>query len=132
MAIAIVKGGIYTFTTIHPGFLGSVYEKVLCGGDLDYDTAKLIDPDIDSKQEAVKPYLPANASSKHTAYTYYAFTTQTKERKVFAAEWINLTSIKEENEKALPILIKGADESNLAEIRNVLGLAGWNMVNIIK
>lgn len=132
MATAIEKGGIYTFTTIHPGYLGSLYEKALCGGDLDYSTAKLIDSSIDSTQEAVKPYLPATASSKHTAYTYYAFTTQTGERKIFAAEWINITSIKEENEKFLEIRIGGADEGNLPEIRNVLGLSGWNVVNLIK
>jgi hypothetical protein len=131
MAIAIVKGGIYTFTTIHPGYLGSLYEKALCGGELDYSTAKLLDSTIDAKQEAVKPYLPATASSKHTAYTYYSFTTQTGERKVFAAEWINITSIKEESEKFLEIRIGGADESNLPQIRNVLGLAGWNVVNLV-
>lgn len=131
MATVIEKGGIYTFTTIHPGYLGSLFEKALCGGDIDYHTAKLIDSDIDATQEAVKPYLPATTSSKHTAYTYYVFTAQNGERKVFAAEWINITSIKEENEKFLDIRIGGADESRLPEIRNVLGLAGWNVVNLI-
>ncbi len=132
MAIAIEKGGIYTFTTIHPGYLGTLFEKALCGGALDYETAKLIDNNIDATQEAVKPYLPATASSKHTGYTYYVFTTQTNERKVFATEWINLSSIKENDDSKLIIEIGGAKESDLPQIRNVLGLAGWNVVNLSK
>lgn len=132
MAIVIEKGGIYTFTTIHPGYLGTLFEKALCGGALDYETAKLIDSNIDATQEAVKPYLPATASSKHTAYTYYVFTTQTNERKVFATEWINISSIKANDESKLIIEIGGAKESDLPQIRNVLGLAGWNVVNLSK
>lgn len=127
--LVIKKGGIYTFTTIHPGFLGSTFEKALCGGDLDYETAKELEPNLDSMQEAVKPYLPPDASSKHTQYTYYSFKTQTGERKIFAAEWINIKSVQEENDKYLDLRIRRADESNLPQIRNVLGLSGWNEVD---
>lgn len=133
MANIIKRGGVYTFTTIHPAVLGSLYEKALCGAsDMSYDIAKTIDKDIDFKQEMVKPYLPANTSTKHTAYTYYVFTTQTGERKVFAAEWINITSIKEDIVSKLGLEIIGATEADLPQIRNVLGLSGWNVVNLAK
>lgn len=131
MAVTIEKGGIYTFTTVHPGVLGSLFEKARCTADMEYSTAKLIDSNIDSLQSAVAPYLDPNVSRKHTLYTYFVFVTQTGEKKVFAREWINVSSIKQDITDFLDVRIIGAKESDMAAIRNVLGLSGWNIVNII-
>ena len=131
MSTQLRPGSTYSFTTINPAILGSAFSKVRVTGNLEYTTAKIIEPNIDSLQAALVPYLPENASTKHTAYQYFVIETQTKAVKVFAAEWINSDSVVEDTVKQIDIRITGADSSNLPEIKSVLGLAGFPVVNEI-
>lgn len=132
MAIILKTGSSYTFTTIQANLLGGTFEKVKLGGIVDYTTAKILNPNIDSIQASVLPYLPPTASIKHTTYKYYSFTKQTGGVIVFAAEWINEDSLIENTVEFLDIRISGANASDIPAIKNILGLSGWSVVNEVK
>lgn len=132
MATNFKTNNLYSFTTINAAILGATYTKAkIMAPSVSYEGAKIFDPNIDSKQAALRPYLPTGASTKHTTYNYFVISTQTGETKVFADEWINQDSIKQDTVKFLDVRIMGADDSNLAEVKNVLGLSGWSIVNKI-
>ncbi len=129
--VELVKGGVFSFNTINGSLLGATYEKARVSAVAEYATAKIIDPTIDSTQAALIPYLPAGASTKHTAYTYFVIVTQTGQTKVFAKEWINPSSVTANNTQYVDIRVSGASSSDLAAIRQALSLAGWPVVNEI-
>lgn len=129
MADTLITGDSFSFTTINASILGAMYENVRITGIVEYSLAKLIDPNIDSTQASLLPYLDANASTKQSQYEYYTFVTQTGVTKVFAKEWIVADSIVKQNNNYIDIRITGATSSDLIAIRNVLGLSGWSIVN---
>lgn len=131
MAVTFKNGSVYTFTTVNSNILGGTYEKVKLNGIVDYNTAKLLSPDIDSKQASILPYISEGKSTKHTSYQYYIFGKQTGGNVVFPKEWLNEETISENSVEFLDIRISGANSSNLAEIKNILGLSGWPIVNTI-
>lgn len=131
MAVSFKSGSVYTFTTINANILGGTFEKVKLSGIVDYQTAKLLNPNLDSVQASVFPYLPTGASKKHTSYQYYIFQKQTSGVVVFALEWINADTIRENSVEFLDIRISGANSSDMATIKNILGLSGWSIVNQI-
>lgn len=125
-------GGVYSFTTVNASLLGGTYEKARVTGNLEYSTAKLIEPNLDAIQASILPYLVDGASTKHTSYKYFVFLTQAGTNRVFAQEWINKESIVENTINYLDIRISSATSSDLASIRSILGLSGWSIVNEIK
>ena len=131
MAVSFKAGSVYTFTTINANILGGTFEKVKLSGIVDYNTAKLLNPNLDSVQASVFPYLPPSASKKHTSYQYYIFQKQTSGVIVFALEWINADTVTENSVEYLDIRISGANPSDMATIKNILGLSGWSIVNAI-
>ena len=131
MAFNFKQGSVYTFTTIYANILGGTFEKVKLSGVVDYQTAKLLNPNIDSIQASIFPYLAAGASEKHTSYQYYIFQKQTGDIAIFATEWINLDTVRENSVEYLDIRISGANPSDMATIKNILGLSGWAVVNEI-
>jgi hypothetical protein len=131
MAVTFKTGSVYSFTTINANILGGTFEKVKLSGIVDYNTAKLLSPNIDSVQASVFPYLPQGTSDKHTSYQYYVFQKQTEGISVFAIEWINMDTVRENSVEYLDIRISGANPSDIATIKNILGLSGWPVVNEI-
>lgn len=123
------KGTTYNFTTISPGVLGSTFKQAKLEGILDYNIAKIVDPNIDQKQAQVRTSLPNGTSTNHRNYTYYSFYTQVGDIVVLAAEWILKDSITEDTIDFIDIRIGGVNSSRLPEIRAILGGAGFNIVN---
>mgnify|MGYP003605787942 CR=1 FL=1 len=125
------NGNVYSFTTINPNVLGASFHNAKLDGTLTYDVARLLEPSLDALHAQVKTSLPAGVSTKHTNYSYYAFKTETGTMKIIASEWILPSSIIQVTTDYLDIRISGANSSRLAEVRAVLGGAGFSIVNEI-
>lgn len=132
MAIELKIGNVYSFTTINANHIGGNFTKVKLRGLVDYNTAKLLSPNIDAVQSSLVPYISPGVSLTHTAYRYYVFEKQTGGIAVFPIEWMNADSITEDSINFIDIRILGANSSDLAAIRNILGLSGFLMVNELK
>ena len=132
MATQFKTGGVYTLNTINGSILGTTYTAKCISDSMEYTAAKLCEPNIDSLQAALIPYLAKNVSTKHTGYRYCMFETQTNAIKVFAYEWINIDTVTENTVKYLDVRITGADSFNLAQVKAILGLAGFPIVNEVK
>lgn len=124
-------GSLFNFSTINAAILGGSYEKAKVLGSVDYSLALGLDPNIDTRQASLIPFLPTNTPIRHTGYSYYIFQLQTGERVVLASEWINETSVKEATELSVSVEIIGATDSDFKSIKAALSRAGFNSVRII-
>lgn len=125
MLIPFEIGKKYTFNTLAPSVLGSVYTKVKCIAILDFNAALMFD-NIEAKQRMVYPFIAnSNILDRPEKYTFIVFETTEKTKAVLALEWVDLNSIKETEGVDINIKLFNVTPSDTVLMRQTLVSLGY-------
>lgn len=108
------KGDIVDFDMIRPGFFGDQYKAALITGIVDFDTARLINPDIMQKHAAFYPFFKDSVDNvnKPNIYNYMILQLDpTKsDRVAIGFPWIDIDSLKTVKSRYATVIIQNFQE----------------------
>lgn len=114
----------YSFNTYAPAILGTRIRNAKLLAILDYDVASnYTTPNISHAN--IFPYLPVGTVDNPEAYTYLLFQTDEKTKIVFANTWIQESTITEQTNSKLTIVIENISTGDETKIRDLLLLSGF-------
>lgn len=125
-----VVGNNYTFNTLAPAVLGASFINAKVIGIVGYDIAVTM-MNIDLKQRAVYPMLPAGTPNDASKYTYLLLQTQSGSKTVIALEWIDQNTIQIVNSVTLEVTIPNANPTDAREVSQMLSLLGYSGFTIV-
>lgn len=126
------NGKLYTFATYAPSQLGNDYQNAKCLGVLSADLAVAVGVDIYSKHALIYPTIPKtnNVPDDPTQYNYVAFLTQSGNRVVLGAPWIDETSISVVGGMIITAVIDSVTPDDVPIIKQILALNNYKSVSV--
>lgn len=122
-------GGTYNFETLAPAILGDKIKNAKLTAIVNYTMAnKLFNPS--SQHANIYPHLPPGTARDHTKYSYYVFTSQNGEDRVYALEWLNQNTIELVSGSTIRATIYNTTAQDLTNIRQLLASAGYTSISI--
>lgn len=103
-AINPKKGDIISFQFVHNGLIGNGKDQVKVEGDINYSMAKSIDPEIDTKHQALYPYFAESVQNVDDpkVYSYIGIINQDGQVEIIGIPWILASTFKySESERAV-------------------------------
>lgn len=108
------KGDIVNFDMIRPGIFGAQYKAALITGIIDYETARIIDPDIYNKHQAFYPFFKDSVDNVNdpSIYNYMALQLDPTKagRTIIGFPWIDKDSLKTIQSRYAQVIIQNFQE----------------------
>jgi hypothetical protein len=117
-------GKVYTFDTYAPTLLGTQLKNARLTSIIDFDTANSYE-NILLKYRQIYPLLPVGTPDNGRLCTYYVFETESKEKVVYADQWINEDTIVVIEHININIYITDIALNDISNIRDILRAAGY-------
>lgn len=118
------KNDIINFDMIRPGIFGAQYKSALITGIVDYNTARIIDPDVYAKHQAFYPFFKDSVDNVNNPEIYNYLILQldpTKaDRIVIGFPWIDKDSLKTIQSRYATVIIQNFQEYQRAPLVDFL------------
>lgn len=109
----------YNFNTLAPAILGNNFKNAIVQAIVGYSIAKqFISPETQNVN--VYPALPPGVVADPKKYTYVVFLMESGIERVFALEWIDISSIVEVSSQTLTIQIANTSAGDAERVRQAL------------
>lgn len=116
------KGDIVDFDMITPGIFGDQYKAAIISGIVDYNTARLIDPELNAKHSNFYPFFQASVDNVNNPAVYDYLILQLDVTKsnlvVIGYPWINKDSLKTVSSRYATIIVRNFQEHQRAPIND--------------
>lgn len=126
------KGDIVNFDMIRPGIFGAQYKAALITGIVDYNTARIIDPDTYTKHQAFYFFFKDKVDNVNNPEIYNYLVLQldpTKaDRIVIGFPWVDKDSVKTIQSRYAQIIIQNFQEYQRAPLLDFLNGIGSSYV----
>lgn len=125
MSIQNLKNGdIIDFDMIRPGIFGDQYKAALISGIVDYNTARMIDPEINAKHANFYPFFQSSVDNVNNPNVYSYLVLQLDVTKsnliVIGYPWINPASLKTISSRYATVIIRNFQEHQRAPLVDFL------------
>lgn len=118
------KGDIIDFDMIRPGIFGDQYKAALISGIVDYNTARMIDPEINAKHANFYPFFQNTVDNvnKPNVYDYLVLQLDVTKSNlvVIGYPWINPQSLKTVSSRYATVIIRNFQEHQRAPLVDFL------------
>lgn len=118
------KGDIIDFDMIRPGIFGDQYKAALISGIVDYNTARMIDPEINAKHANFYPFFQNTVDNVNNPNVYDYLVLQLDVTKsnlvVIGYPWINPQSLKTVSSRYATVIIRNFQEHQRAPLVDFL------------
>lgn len=118
------KGDIVDFDMIRPGIFGDQYKGALISAIADYNTARLIDPELNAKHANFFPYFKDTVDNVNRPEIYDYLILQLDKTKsnviVIGVPWINASSLKTVASRHATVVINNFQEHQRAPLIDFL------------
>lgn len=122
-------GNYYDLEFYGPAILGAGLKRGKLLAVTDYSMASMVS-NVTTQHVALLAYLPAGSSRDVSSLSFLIFETATGARVAYAYPWVVEGTIAVAQDKKVTAVIGGAGSDDLARIKDVLTLAGYQNVSL--
>ena len=122
-------GSYYNMQFYGPAILGIGLTRAKLVAIVDFGMASMVS-NVATQHASVLAYLPPGSARDVSTLSFLVFETDTGARAAYAYAWVNESTIAVAQDKKVTAVIAGVGADDLARIKEVLVLAGYQNVSM--